>query len=794
MVWRNYRCIIVAAGLLVAGCRGELPPDINAAPPLLPVIRVVQLNIKPPGDHGQPIVRQNRSDDGSAPKAPAKAEAAPLTQWTPAEQLSPVGSGAGLVVSEPVATQADATTADFGAGCGRWLHLTVSGQPALGRTPLWSSWERAKTELGQSDLRLTLPDAERLASILGVTHVATGQISGGAGRCTLTYQLWVVPSGKAAGAAIRVTGTQAQVVAQLPQVARRLAAQIGIPQARLPASVAAQPTDMGFLGRLPWYADTLPTTSLRRLQGLSARLPLASLFLVNTSGLLSGAQWDVAVKALLAHNPDNPLIWAQIGYSSPGLVHAAYAQLARDRQAFPQNYLFAATDTWVQRKFQQANAERRAAEQTVRDAPRNPDAWLTLGSTISEEGQRLRLGRFANDLSPREWAFLNTVYPQWLYAVSRSAQLDPLFGKAWERTAQAATFAGQARLADQAFWKNVALAKNNLDAYGWGLQMYQDKWYGDASKLHQVAHALATIPYATVTRGLDAAKMLKENEQEKNQFRDDRLALLNSLLARTQQAIAHSPGDAQAHYDQAVALDMAGRRSEAIMEYKNVVLLRPSDPDSYLNLGDVYDQAEMTGLAVAQFQQAVRLSPNSALAHYDLGWDLKHGQHFPEAEKEMRQALRLSPSYAEAHYGLGQVLLGERRNTEAAQEMRKAADLNPFFVDAYDRLCVLLDQQGRYGESLAVGRHAVQISPRDNTTMDTMADDYLHLHDWNHSIQMSQSALQIEAGDAIAHENLGEAYIGQGRTAEAHDEWNTVLTLDHGDVAKAARDMLAKHP
>jgi tetratricopeptide (TPR) repeat protein len=785
--------IVLAAALLLTGCHGEAPQVADSIASVVPHIQVVQLRQAPLGAQTEKIIRQ--SDGNGATETSPKTKAAPLTVWTPAEKLVPVGSGPGLVVCEPVSVNADASTTDFGAGCGRWLHLTVSGQPALGQTPLWSSLERAQVELGRTDLRLTLPQAKGLASILGVTHVAVGRITGSAAHCTLTYQLWAVPSGRAAVPVLQATGTSTQVLAQLPQLAKRLAAQIGLPNAPLPAVVAAKPADMALLGHLLWYAGTTPTPAeTKQMQTLTVRLPLAGLFLVNTNGLLTDQQWDADARALLTQQPDNPLLWAQIAKSAPHLVHDVAARLARNRQAYPKNYLYAVTDAWTQRMFQQTNLERRAAEQSVQDAPRNPDAWLTLGSTISQEGESLRLGRFASDLSAHDWTFLNSVYPQWLHCVYKSVTLDPLFSLAWSRVAEAATFEGQTRLADQAFWKSIALHPNDPEYYAWGLQMYQDKWGGDPGKLNKVAQDLAAMPYPTVAAGLVAVKMLKGNEQVPNQFFGPRQILLTSLLARTQQAIAKNSSDAQAHYDQAVGLDLAGRHSEALVEYKNVALLRPSEVDSHLNLGDAYDKSGMTKEAVAEFRQAVTLAPDSALVLYDLGWDLKHQGQLPEAEAEMRKAIKLSPTYAEAHYGLGEVLMEAHREREATPEYQQAAQLNPFFLDAFNRLCYLLDTQGHYVESLAAGRHAVEISQGNATTMDNMADDYLRLNDWPHSIQMSEAALQADANDALAHENLGEAYIGQGKTADAHDEWNKVLTLDHGALAQTAREMLAKHP
>ncbi|MGI4789450.1 MAG: tetratricopeptide repeat protein [Janthinobacterium lividum] len=763
---------------------------------VLPAVSVVPLHSKLPGDTGKKIVRLDSEDQPTitAYNGPEHKNAALLAQWIPVEQLPQSAASPGLVVCEPVAAKTNAATADFGAGCGRWLHFTVAGLPQMGQTPLWSSLERAESEMGRTDLRLTLPDAQRLSSVLGVNYAAVGRITGTAAHCTLSYQLCVVPDGILAGKPLIASGTQAQIVSQLPALARQMALSLGVSAPSLPTAVQATPAGIGMLGRLAWYPDdNLPAVQTHQLQTMAARLPLAGLFLVNTTGDLNSAQWNAAANALLKQQPNNALVWAQIGFSAPSLL-VSQAQLASNVRLFPKNYLFATADTWVQRRLLNDNAELQSAETTVQNAPHNPDGWLTLGSTISQEGDRVRQSRLATDIPAKEWQFLNSAYPQWYYSVSQAAQLDPLDVKAWNRVAEAATFAGHPRQADQALWKDIALDKTDPDAYAWGLQMYQSKWDGDSEKLQQVVQDLATIHYPTVAQGLYAVKILRDNEETPDQYLDQRRALLSQLLTRTQQAIAQNPGDAQAHYDQAYALSLAGHKSKAISEYKNVVVLRPADSQAYFDLAQEYDQQGAITPAIAAYRQGLTLEPASASGYYNLGWDLKEQGHFPQADAQMRQAIKIAPFYPEAHAGLALALIGEHKNKEATAEMLQAVHLNPFLVPAVGELCNMLDGDGRYAESLAMGRHAVQINPNDNDSMDTMADDYLHFKLWDRSIQMSQAALQVNANDAMAHENLGEAYIGQGKKAEAQAEWQQVLTMDHGIVAPAARRMLAKYP
>lgn len=81
------------------------------------------------------------------PRRPAAPERLMPAASPLAAQLTQMDSGPGVLVCEPVATGADRTAADFGAGCGRWLHLIVAGHGELGKTPSWFCADYARREL-----------------------------------------------------------------------------------------------------------------------------------------------------------------------------------------------------------------------------------------------------------------------------------------------------------------------------------------------------------------------------------------------------------------------------------------------------------------------------------------------------------------------------------------------------------------------------------------------------------------------------------------------------------------------
>src|SRR5687767_11938016 len=106
----------------------------------------------------------------------------------PADAIKPLDSGFGIVICDPVVAPGGGTYApEFGVGCGRWLQLVVGGHGELGKTPLWSSCDTAAAEFAshRQYLQLTSEQAPALRRIVGVTHAATGTLSGDEKNCTL---------------------------------------------------------------------------------------------------------------------------------------------------------------------------------------------------------------------------------------------------------------------------------------------------------------------------------------------------------------------------------------------------------------------------------------------------------------------------------------------------------------------------------------------------------------------------------------------------------------------------------
>jgi tetratricopeptide (TPR) repeat protein len=221
-------------------------------------------------------------------------------------------------------------------------------------------------------------------------------------------------------------------------------------------------------------------------------------------------------------------------------------------------------------------------------------------------------------------------------------------------------------------------------------------------------------------------------------------------------SLSKNPNAWMAHNNLGLALQGAGKLSEAIEQYEQALHTEPDDAEAHDNLGLVLQGLGKTSEATAHYEQALRIKPDFADAHNNLGTALAQTGQTREAIAHYEQALRIDPDYDEAHYNLGLALMGSGRTSEAVEHYEQALQIKPDFAEAHYNLGVALVQLGRPQEAMGHWEQALQLKP-----------DY-----------------------AEAHYNLGVALVQRGRIPEAIQHLQQALRIKP-DFAPA-RDALAR--
>jgi tetratricopeptide (TPR) repeat protein len=417
---------------------------------------------------------------------PEQVEAAPL------DSLTPLPSGFGVQVCEPVSRGASRSLLAFGSGCARWLQYSVARQPELGKTPSWAGGADAARTLRSDHLRAGVADLPVLSRCLGCTHAVLTEVAGTQAHCTLTCRLYDLPTRKPVGAPIAATGSTRAVLARLPRIGKELASRLGVRAPRLPSRPTETPAQLSEIGAMPWGPKFLSADrNGYRLAALAEHSSLAALLYVFTSGAIKSREtvgW--ANSQVKPEELQNPLMLAELARASNrasagrgGKVTQAVEQLL---PRYPNNSLLHLTRLYLFREARNYEEALREAETTVRCLPESSSGWLAMGGTYAQWAQAIRRGRTIDGMTLQERKACRLIYRRQLGAVRRAAQVDPTSPEAVTSLSTTAAFYGDLETAHRAFERVVRLYPHDPDVLWWGLQLYHPKWGGERQDARRV--------------------------------------------------------------------------------------------------------------------------------------------------------------------------------------------------------------------------------------------------------------------------------------------------------------------
>jgi Flp pilus assembly protein TadD len=161
---------------------------------------------------------------------------------------------------------------------------------------------------------------------------------------------------------------------------------------------------------------------------------------------------------------------------------------------------------------------------------------------------------------------------------------------------------------------------------------------------------------------------------------------------------------AQVHYSKGVELAGAGKRTEAIEEFKLAVKEDPKFVNAFNELGVQYLRLNDLINADEAFRSALKIDAESFAPMMNFGIVLVLSNRYPEAEVVLRSAIKLDEKSPVARYFLGQALGRQGNFTEAVTELNEAIRLGGAEMKEAHRLLAIvynvLDEKGKAADEL----------------------------------------------------------------------------------------------
>ena len=170
---------------------------------------------------------------------------------------------------------------------------------------------------------------------------------------------------------------------------------------------------------------------------------------------------------------------------------------------------------------------------------------------------------------------------------------------------------------------------------------------------------------------------------------------------------------ADVHTNLAVALQNAGRASEAIEHYERALELEPNSAHALDNYGALLQKSGQRAAAIKLHERAIAVAPQMAQAYHNLGNALLMQKQPEAAIEQLKRAVELRPQFAEAWNCLGAAHHAIGKVDAAIEHLQNAVNINPNYAEAHANLGNALRDDGQMREAIDAFERAAELQPRD---------------------------------------------------------------------------------
>ena len=219
--------------------------------------------------------------------------------------------------------------------------------------------------------------------------------------------------------------------------------------------------------------------------------------------------------------------------------------------------------------------------------------------------------------------------------------------------------------------------------------------------------------------------------------------------------------------------------------YRVTLAAVPEAATLRLNLGAVYWNRMQPDTAEREWKLALVESPQSAPLLNNLGLVCAGKKQDGEAIAYFQRSMRLRPNYTDAHLNLGRLYEAVGRTSEAELQLRAAVALAPLSVGARNELGQLYLAAGRLPQAQAQFQASVASIPNP-AAFDSLGEIAMRQGDHAAAEQAYRQAIGLDEYDSCGHFGLAVILAGQGRAAEAAEQYRAVLSVDPRNHAAQA--------
>jgi tetratricopeptide (TPR) repeat protein len=190
----------------------------------------------------------------------------------------------------------------------------------------------------------------------------------------------------------------------------------------------------------------------------------------------------------------------------------------------------------------------------------------------------------------------------------------------------------------------------------------------------------------------------------------------------TKEEAAKKEAEVRKSFDEAIALNQAGKPAEAIAKFNEIIAIVPKCASCYGNIGSIHFNAKEYDKAEEAYKQATTIDPNFGPGYAGLVNVYNAQRKFAEAEaaaaqQEKAEAASAPPGAAggggsaDASYNRGVVQWNANKFAEAKDQFTAAIKANPNHAESHFMLGKVLINLGQLGEAATEFETYLKLAP-----------------------------------------------------------------------------------
>ncbi len=252
-----------------------------------------------------------------------------------------------------------------------------------------------------------------------------------------------------------------------------------------------------------------------------------------------------------------------------------------------------------------------------------------------------------------------------------------------------------------------------------------------------------------------------------------------SLLGLVEKVVAQHPDDEKVLELYGDVLRLSGRQSEAVVQYKKIIAMKPGSFEPWQQLLYSYSDRKDADSLIFYSEKAARLFPNQAIVHYLNGIGHLNKKENAAAVRAINRAIDLQPEdntelMADMYSSLGDVYNTMKEYKQSDSAFEQALRLNPKNATVLNNYAYYLSVRNqRLSDAERMSKQSLVIRPGEGTFLDTYG--WILYQEGKYAdakkyIQQALDAAKDEA-DATLWEHLGAIEYKMGDAAKAVDAW-----------------------